>query len=685
MKPQPSGPRAAALRTLLGTLVVLLAVATTVGPGRAQTTAGSPGADAGVRLLAQTPWVAPGGTFTMRLRLEEPTAATTPGVAIALRVHQSVTTRSAFDAAIDDELGGLLDQPERIPVAGLPRRGADVTLRLGLGGGGGSTDRGDDPTLAVRRPGVYPVQVSLTGPGAPAASFTTWLVVVDPDALPTAPLLLSMIWPVVAPPGTLPDGRTDPMVTAQMEPGGRLDRITAFLARPNRIPLSVIIGPETVDTWARVAENTPRLGAGLDRLRRTTGTGRTEVLPAPYVPIDAPSLTAAGLGNRVPTEYALGADTLRRIIGRGPARPAVTAFIDPVDDAVLDRLRDLLVTRVAVPETGLLPTSHQYTPARKFVIETGTGRTEGAATAPFVERLLTGDADPAVRVARVVAALAEVAYEEPGVARGLVVAESPDWNPDPATTIALLDALRGFPLVEPVTLTEFFDRVSAARDETDAVRRLAPSTPPAPAVTAAEYRAAAERLGAYGRVVGADAPTTVAAEQTLHTTLAGDIGVARARAGLAAVEATVRALTESVQVDAKRITLPARRASVPLTFENRTEPPIPVKVRVRITSDKLQLPEGDARVLELAPGRNVVPFTVEVRTAGTFPVTIETTSVDGRLQFGPPVRLTVSSSVYGGVGIVITIGALLFLGLWWGNHWRRARRNRRTTPPVPAP
>jgi len=677
---QPCGSRPAARRTLLGAFLALLAVVATAGPGRAQT---APAADApapaGVHLVGQTPWVAPAGTFTMRLRLEDRAAALTPGVAVALRVHQSVTTRSAFDAAVDDgDLGGLLDQPERIPVAGLPRVGGTVTLRLGLTG---SDLR---PTLAVRRPGVYPIEVSLTGPGAPAGSFVTWLVVVDPEAPPTAPLLLATVWPVVAPPATLPDGTADPRVTAQMAPGGRLDRITDLLVRPQRIPLSLVVGPETAEAWARRAESVPSAGAGIDRLRRTVGTGNTEVLPAPYVPIDGPSLAAAGLGGRIASEYELGADALRRSIGRGPGRPGSTAFVHPVDNAVLDRLRDRLVTRVAVRDERLEPVPHQYTPARRFEIETGVGRTEGVATAPFIERLLDGDADPAVRVARVVAALTEVAYEEPGVPRGVVISRPADWEPDPATTGPLLDALRTLPVIEPVTLSAFFDRVNAA-DGDDAVRRITPVMPPPTAFSAEEYRTTSERLSAYARVVGAGDPSTVAAEQALHDALAGDVSAERARAELAAVDRTVDALTAAVTVDAKRITLTARRASVPLTFDNRTEPPTTVKVRVRITSDKLRLPDGAEQILELAPGRTVVPIPVEVRTAGTFPMEIETTSVDRALQFGPPVRLTVSSSVYGGVGIFITIGALAFLGLWWGNHWRRSRAARRADASTAVP
>jgi hypothetical protein len=44
-------------------------------------------------------------------------------------------------------------------------------------------------------------------------------------------------------------------------------------------------------------------------------------------------------------------------------------------------------------------------------------------------------------------------------------------------------------------------------------------------------------------------------------------------------------------------------------------------------------------------------------------------------------RLTIVSTVFSGVGIVLSIGAGLFLLLWWGRHWRTSRRDRRRVRP----
>ena len=59
-------------------------------------------------------------------------------------------------------------------------------------------------------------------------------------------------------------------------------------------------------------------------------------------------------------------------------------------------------------------------------------------------------------------------------------------------------------------------------------------------------------------------------------------------------------------------------------------------------------------------------------------MTVTLTTGDGALRMGiPPTRVTVRSAVFSGIGAALTVGALLFLALWWGNHFRRTRRAAR--------
>jgi hypothetical protein len=594
-----------------------------------------------------------------------------------VRIHRPVTTRSDFDNVIDDnDPGPTLYTLDPMPVASLGRIGENLAVNIGLAG-----SNQDVPTVAIRQPGEYPVEVSLTNTGTPTSSFTTWLVVVDASDAPIAkPLMVSFIWQLVANPATMPDGSVDPAVSSQMRPNGRLDRIADVLDDAEGLPFSLVAGPETLGTWSKLAHDDTAYERGFTRVRSAARASTTQLLPSSYVPVDIPTLEASGLGDQVVTQLLRGADTLKSVVGTQPDRQ--TAFVDPADDATLDELREAGITRVAVRDGALTPVEQKYTPAQGFPIATAAGRSQGVATAPFIERLLNGPDSGVLKAQRVLAALAEVAYEFPTTARGLVLASPVDWTPDPAAMTALIKGLSDFPLVQPASLDDLFAGISTAKtqDGVDVVRSLRTVTPGVLPLTLEEYATASEELAAYRAVAGAKDPVVVDGEEALQTALSNETSPERARASIQRIAGLVQTFTDSVKVDAKRITLTAKRASIPLSFENNLKPARPLTVRVHLASEKLVFPDGtNDQLITLQPGKVTIgdKFRVEARASGTFPMEISITSADGKLQFGPPVRVTVRSAVFSGFALAVTIAALVFLAGWWANHVRRTRRDRR--------
>jgi hypothetical protein len=103
-------------------------------------------------------------------------------------------------------------------------------------------------------------------------------------------------------------------------------------------------------------------------------------------------------------------------------------------------------------------------------------------------------------------------------------------------------------------------------------------------------------------------------------------------------------------------------------------------VRVHLDSPKLLFPKGKDVVMTLPLGHTTAArgqFPVIARASGTFAMTITLESADGSLTLGPPTSVTIRSAVYSGIGIALTLGALVFLAGWWGNHFWRTRRARR--------
>ena len=641
----------------------------------------------GLSLVSQSTWVPLHDVFQMTLHIDNPDLAARPGAAIALRVRQSATSRSGFDDVIANRnLGGTLYVPDQISLASLtPDKHRNVTVRFGLTG---SPVR---PRLGITRHGVYPVEVQLVNTGVASASFVTFLVVVDPGSAPIdKPLSVAFVWQVVADPMVLPDGSNDPHVVAEIKQGGRLDRIATLLAQTGGMRYSLVLGPETAQAWKKLAQqpHAKAVASSFARVRAAALRSSTEVLSAPFVPIDAAALDAAGLGSYLPAQYLLGASALRSALGATPSPPAQSAFIDPAptDDAVVDGFRQQLIDRIAVREQALIPVTHPFSPAQAFDLETTGGGSRAIATAPFVENLVNGSDPSALRAERVVAALAEIAYETPSIARGIVLAPPARWKPDVKTMGTIVAALRSLPLVQTATLDDVFGSISTEQAlGTDVQRRLVPAVPSDMPVNADEYRTTADELSAYRDVVGARDKVVVDGEAALNTVLSTSIPADRAHTELAKIDTAVHAFTSGIRADEKRITLTSRRARVPLTFENNLKPARDVTVRVHLESAKLVFPEGADQSKVLKPGSTTIRFSVEARASGTFPMTIRVTSADGRLAFGDPVRVTVRSAVFGGWAVGVTVAALVFLAGWWANHFRRARRNRRrASQPAPA-
>jgi hypothetical protein len=71
-----------------------------------------------------------------------------------------------------------------------------------------------------------------------------------------------------------------------------------------------------------------------------------------------------------------------------------------------------------------------------------------------------------------------------------------------------------------------------------------------------------------------------------------------------------------------------------------------------------------------------VPINVRTRASGDSALDVTLQTPDGGLVIDRT-RVTVRSTAFSGVGVVLSVGAGTFLALWWGRHIVVARRDRR--------
>jgi hypothetical protein len=613
-------------------------------------------------------WVAPGADLRLHVAITGPTA----GFLLRVTVHSAITSRTEFSDTLagNGPTGVLADVS--IAVAFLPRASnGEIIVPIGLQD---PNKPRDFQRLDVQQSGVYPLTISLSPPSAdPIATANTWLVVAD-QALGTR-LSFAWVWQLIGTPLTSTNRAA---VQAAIDPGGRLARAADTVDEAGGVPLSLVVGPETFESWAALAVHDPAAAAGLADFRNAlSDESIRQVLATPYVPLDLPSLEAAGLAGVVISDLRLGADTVESVLGALP--DPRTVLLDPIDAGAVNLARDAFAQRIIVREAAVQPVTHELTPARPFGLSSGGRVYPAVASNEFVDHLLDPPGSRAERAQRFLAGLSLIALEAPSTPRGIVVATPANWNPDPKLMALVLAGLRDHPFLRPTTLDGYFSAVPSDTnsDGTPIVTGLEPTRPKPPTVTQSQLAAANVSLSSFRSLVGNQDPRVTQGAHAIVIAPSSALDSATATNGLANIDRSARAFLSSISTTPRTITLTSRTAQIPLSFTNKTGQA--VRVKVHLASTKLTFPNGSDEIIQLPPRNTTLRFLVEARTSGTFTMRVTLTTADDQFTI-ETTQLTVRSTVFSSIGVLLTVGALLFLAIWWGNHIRRSRRARRSAP-----
>jgi hypothetical protein len=672
-------------RVLPALLAVVFAVAT-VAIAAAPAPVAAQSATPTFVLGGQSPWVAPGAGFLMRFDATN----VPPGAEVALTVHDALGSRTAFDQSIDGTNLPTTRDRQTFPFDQLPVDAATGQRVLAY------------PTSSLGT-GVFPIEVDLRSASDDSlAHFVTHVVVapVGADGTLTAgqPLNVAWVWPLQTEPGYV---ASSPNVTTidDVSPAGRLGRQATELAANPDVPLTLAPSPETLDAWNTFGSTKPELFTGAAAIRAAFDRG-DQVLAGPFVPLDLPSIQRADLTDVVNPELSRGIATLQAFFGPGYDANPSTALPGPLDPQSVSLLQSASVRQLVVDGDALSPVTEKYTPAHPYKMRTAAGDDASAvtvvATDPGLEQFLTGDQPPALRAAHLLAGLAVIAGEQPSIARGVAIANPTDWNADSTFVTAVLAGLRGNPMVKPTTVGGLLQAVPTATVD-DAVdgppvyRQLQAYTPPATPVSAAQYANGAQHRQAVEDLVGATDPRTLGADRALASSVTSEWanadGRKQASALLDAIGLSVKTYLDKilVQPNGSTITITSSTAEIPISFNNTGDDDI--TVHLQLDSDHLLFPEGATRDVFLPRHHNTtVRIAVETRGSGTAPLQMTVTT-----QGGLPIpdnntkgvtTIKVRSSFVSGVGVFLTVGAIVFLALWWGwdIHRRRKQKSREKHP-----
>jgi hypothetical protein len=636
-------------------------------------------------------------------------------VTVRLRTGRVITSRSAL-ALADEGLVPVVRSSSSRAVADRVAAGTVRSFRIAV------------PVAELRLTvlGVHPLQVEArasVGAGNASEAVQTYLPFF-PEPLDAA-TRLAMTLPLADTPRLDPAGVfRDDTLSESLLPTGRLGRIleAGAEARAAGVPVTWVVDPALVDAVARMTEpyevrgefGVPEPGQGgeaaaawLARARDVLRGGAVVALP--YADPDITGLVRAGLAGEVGYAGSYGRDVVSTLLEveplpewalppEGLATPsAVEALAEEdstslvLEEVAVDRNEETAVT----PDAGIrLSTSGRQVDvlaadgalgelvaagSRGLVPVAGDGRPgdgEPARTGPGAPRL-----GQRLAVQRVAAETALLTAERPGLSRRVVVTPPRQWSGADGFAGSLLTSLAAQPWVRPVTLPQLLlddsdaeGSLSSEGAELAAERELPASFLEPLADARDDLEDFSEVLTDRDRLVQ---PTRLALLRSASAAWRAMESRGRGRALRDETVSFVGQLRSAVRLDdTGPVTFTADTGTIPLTVVNDLDQAVVVQIAVD--------PEGQARLLsgtgvvqEVAAGRRAtVEVRAEVRTSGQFPVVVRLRSPQGT-QLGDPVEITVRSTAYGRVAVVITLGAAAFLVL--AAAIRVARRARRDT------
>jgi hypothetical protein len=702
-------------RRLLVALLALLLSAWTAMPAAAQEGTGQSGGTGGARqagpaiaarLESIAPVVGPKKPLSYRLEVSNPGTVELRDLrvdaSIGAPIHNRSTLQRLADSPAPEGLGPGSLQSWR-PRAG----GATVAPGRSV-----ALEPHSEPLpgwLELPSPGtVLPlvVQVSAASEqGQVASRLSTFVIAADGKV--ERPLDLSLLVPLHEPSHRNPAGQfVDNRLGRQLAADGSLGAIAAELARPGAPKVSLAIDPLLIDeatsmggSWElrqgrRVttvpARDPSSLAARrfLQNLRQAASRDLPSVLP--YASADLPALVQAGYDADALAPLLYAEQHLTQWLGPSPDTSLAWPVPGAIDAATLKVFGEAGAESVVL-DSHLLPTTATTTQNATVDLGSGLGTLRYALVPDPSLSAALADAkarsDPAAWAQRILAEVAVAWLERPNsqVPRGILLAPPQNWRPAPDFFRSLLRGLGASPWLRLVGASDLARSVPQGPDEEK--RPLAPYTAADAAlgVPASYLRGVVDtrsRLTSFRRVVGSDFQALDDYDRDLLIAQSSDwrsaAGRARRWSFVHAVSQGIKSVYRAVGVQQTRVTLTSQRGAVPITVTNSGDRRLTVVVR--LSSPRVDLPPV-SEPFTLNPHEPVTRrIEVGTRTTGTFPIRVEVLSPDGKVRIVQN-QVTLVSTAFNRVALILAGGAVGFLLLWWGRKTGRRRRRPRHEEP----
>ena len=667
------------------------------------------GSDRPLTVVSESPWVAPGQNFDLHLRI----GGTVPAgdLGLTVNVYPCLSSVSAFDQSLSTSTLSsetpISSTPAPLPVSGLPvvSGGVDLSLPVVVGTGDGSPAPGGSTIdlsaagdeCGAYPTGVYPVWVQLvdlsTSNRQIVAQFTTHLIYTNGDA-DTQRLRVAIVLPVDLP--ALPSPSPSPSQLLA-RPGAAVASpsdaevagIDATLGVLDTSPTSAV--PVTVDASPLTVQLLAQSGHAVYRGRPGRRGQRPVGPPIPVGPVRTGQRRRPGRCRTGQRADHAGQHEERPCSGTGVTHSAATVGLsdlgawvtnDALDSGSIGQLATLGYSQVVLPSASVTAPPADGSTTEPFSLPTAHGHQVTAITsnADLSARFAgsAGDAGAGCPPAS--------GRVGPDLLREAQRLHPPHGGGGGSQRMEGQPHLRGRSAVRAGRQPDHRARhhqgpVRHVRPGSRLSRRMPTAIHRLGCGTAGRRASAPSASGSPGlpRPFGGLRPgSSRSSSETWCWPASRRTSAPRSRTPSSATPAAaLNAQLSQLQVAGDRtVTLTSQQGTLPVTIVSSTS--YPVTGTLTLTSDKLLFPNGTTewtQPVSLVLPNNVVDVKVRARASGVFKVDVSLHSPAGGLELSNG-EVEVRSTATSVVGIVLSVGALTVLVVWWFRTSRKRRALR---------
>ena len=635
--------------------------------------------DVNASLIAQDQYVAgvEDAVFNVSLLLDgEGVRESTGRLTTTVTSYRPVRNRQEVHGVIAGDMTSVVDTVELPLTTSGSTDSPVVEVAVPIEIGRRTRDR-----LQMSATGLYPIGISVLVDDVAVASITTFVERLpggrsEPEA--DTPLNVSIVGSVDGGPTLQADS------TTLVSPADRMTvtQLLTAVDATSGTPLSVALRPELIEGLSRSNPDDAEIYTQLSL------ADSIDVVSTTFVDLD-PTAAASSDDREVFTnQLRLGEDVLGDALPQTTPNRTTWLQDGPLSAAGAQFIRDLGFRSIT-----LLPSLLASGTVDDVLLVDSTrlvdldlpngGRIEGLIADPLVADILSNaSADNAFLSAQYVLADITILRQdivdrgEDMTGRALIITTRDGRLPDADTLASLVDTLGASGQVSFVTVADALaaSRVALADGRPVNIGLPAVEDPSPSNLSDVMNRAEARIAGFVSMLPDGDERPTMW-RRVLDVIPDQNLSDEQREGYFAVVVEETQRLADSVAAPIPTVfTLGGRDSSIRLSLRNDSDTEL--RIRVRLTSSKLRIPEGEQVVAIPAGTVASVEVPVQARTNGRFPVTLQLLTPDGDISLAPPTVFTARVNALAGLGQLVTGVALLLLATWWIAHFRRENRRR---------